>query len=175
MTLVLSIDKRLVIVGGYMAAARVLFEYLASRGITPGNVQYQQLVARLKKMQGRSAGYRTPRTLRTKGNLPRIEQLARLTIAAQLPLPHHQHDAQGDFVTPTLTLTTPTTNEGQEVAVAAAMEAATDKKTTRLGSKSGNSGTGTGSITNAKAKVKVKAKNDVTPDETKTGSPVKSR
>jgi site-specific recombinase XerD len=156
-------------VGGYMAAARVLFEYFASRGITPGNVQYQQLVARLKKMQGRSAGYRTPRTLRTKGNLPRIEQLARLTIAAQLPLSHHpQHDAQGDFVTPT----TPTTNEGQEVTVAAAtMEAAANNETTGLGSKSGNSGTGTGSTTDAKAK----AKNDVTPDETKPGSPVKSR
>jgi site-specific recombinase XerD len=157
-------------VGGYMAAARVLFEYFASRGITPGNVQYQQLVARLKKMQGRSAGYRTPRTLRTKGNLPRIEQLARLTIS-QLP---HQQQGQDNDVTPTTTSGSGT-NGGQDVVDTAIMEAAADKKTTGLGNKSGNSGTGTGSTTDAKAKVKAKAKNDVTPDETKPGSPVKSR
>jgi site-specific recombinase XerD len=69
-------------IGIYMASARNLFEYLASRAITPGNVQYQQLIARLGKLQARSSGYRTPRALRTKGNLQNIEKLARLAIDA---------------------------------------------------------------------------------------------
>jgi site-specific recombinase XerD len=81
-------------IGIYMASARNLFEYLASRGITPGNVQYQQLIARLGKLQARSSGYRTPRALRTKGNLQNIETLSRLALDAVSSTPGREKPRQ---------------------------------------------------------------------------------
>ncbi len=58
----------------YLAAGRNIFEFLASRELTPGGCQYQQMIARLGKLQGR-ASYRTPRI---KGR--QVEQLARLAL-----------------------------------------------------------------------------------------------
>lgn len=67
-------------IGAYLAGVRNLFDYLASRELTPGGVQYSRLIARLGKMQGR-ASYKTPDTLRIKGRQTQIEQVAQLAAA----------------------------------------------------------------------------------------------
>ncbi len=64
-------------IGAYMAGARNLFDYLASRELSPGGVQFARLVARLGKMQGR-ASYKTPDSLRIRGRQAQIEQVAYL-------------------------------------------------------------------------------------------------
>lgn len=68
----------------YMAAARNLFDYLARRRITPGGCQYQEMIAGLSRLQGRSS-YKTPRV---KGK--QVEEVARLALRLLAPDPTYE-------------------------------------------------------------------------------------